>query len=105
MIVYNRKKIEKNASAYNSYFEEIKCTAWEIFWSWGHFVKFFIQCHDANFCVSGLMLMEKAKEIALKLDVKDAFFPAGWLHNFKLRHEISCKMISGEAKDVPQKSV
>ena len=50
------------------------------------------------------MLMEKAKETAFKLDVKDAFFSAGWLHKFKLRHGISCK-IGGGAKDVFQESV
>lgn len=105
-IVYNRKKIEENASACgSSVSKRLRVQAGKFSEVEDILLKFFIQCRAANIPVSGPMLIEKAKEIALKLDVKDAFFSTGWLHKFKARHGISCKMISGEGKDVPQESV
>ena len=61
-------------------------------------MKFFVQFHELSIPVSGPMLMEKAREIALKLNIKDACFSTRLPHKFKMRHRISSQVISRESK-------
>ncbi|KAK7871260.1 hypothetical protein R5R35_007547 [Gryllus longicercus] len=42
-------------------------------------------------------LCEKATEIGLRLDLENVQTSSGWLHKFKLRHEICCKSVCGES--------
>lgn len=105
-IVYDRKKIEDRAAACGS-FASKKLRVQE-----GKFpevedilITFLTQCRASNIPVSGPLLMEKAQEIAVKLNVKGACFSTGWLHKFKMRHGISSQVISGESKDAPDETV
>ena len=47
-------------------------------------MKFFVQCCASCIPVSGTMLKEKTREIALKLNVRDACFSTRLLHKFKM---------------------
>lgn len=105
-IVYGRKKIEDSTAVCGSSsskklriqegkFPEVE----EIL------ITFLSQCRASNIPLNGPLLMEKAQEIAVKLNVKGACFSAGWLHKFKMRHGISSHVISGESKDAPAETV
>lgn len=59
----------------------------------------------SNIPVSVPMLLEKAKEIAMKLNLADCGFTVGWLQKFKARHGITCQFINGETRDFPVDSV
>lgn len=61
-------------------------------------LKFPSQGRATNIPGSGPILMQKGKDISWKLNVGDAGFATEWLH--KLRHGISCQVVSGESKDV-----
>ena len=52
-------------------------------------MKFFVQCHASNIPMSVPILMVKAIEIPLKLNVSDASFSIILLFKFKLRQGIS----------------
>ena len=68
-------------------------------------LQFFNQCRASNIPVSGPMLMEKAKEIAVKLNLVNCDFTTGWLQKFKARHGITCQVVNGESRDAPVESV
>nr|XP_042897002.1 tigger transposable element-derived protein 4-like [Parasteatoda tepidariorum] len=65
-------------------------------------LQFFNQCRASNIPVSGPMLMEKAKEIAIKLNLTDSGFTAGWLQKFKA---MVGQVVNGESRKVPADSV
>ncbi|GBO12743.1 Tigger transposable element-derived protein 6 [Araneus ventricosus] len=69
-------------------------------------LQWFNQCRSVKILISGPLLMEKAQEISKKLNVEcDASFSSGWLHKFKLRHDITGKTVSGESGDVDCETV
>ena len=105
-IVYGRQKIENSAVACgSSALKKLRVQEGKFPEVEDVLITFFRQCRSSNIPVSGPLLMEKAQEIALKLNVKDACFSAGWLHKFKMRHGISSQVVSGESKDVPDETV
>lgn len=55
--------------------------------------------------VSGVLLQQKAKEIALELNVPEFKASNGWLEKFKTRHNLTFANICGESKDVDQQPV
>jgi hypothetical protein len=58
-----------------------------------------------NFPINGPILREKANEIALRLRIDDFKASNGWLHRFKLRHDVGCRVMIGESGSVSQDSV
>jgi len=59
---------------------------------------------EQNLPVDGEMIRLKGHEFALELgvDPADCAFSNGWLERFKVRHNIVCKKVSGEANSVDQ---
>lgn len=51
------------------------------------------------------MLIEKAKKIALKLNVRDPRLSTGCLHKFKMWHGILSQVVSGESKNASAEKV
>ncbi|CAF1258618.1 unnamed protein product [Rotaria sordida] len=62
----------------------------------------FVQQRSKNISISGLILQEKAREIAELLADKMGSFKAssGWFEKFRIRHNISFRVISGESLSV-----
>lgn len=50
--------------------------------------------------LSGPMVMAKAADYALRLNIDDFSASEGWLHRFRDRHDIVFRILSGESKDV-----
>nr|XP_015928523.2 tigger transposable element-derived protein 6-like [Parasteatoda tepidariorum] len=105
-IIHARQKIEEHAKACRSSSSK-KMRVQE-----GKFpemekvlVQFFNPCRASNIPVNGPVLMEKAKEIAMKLNLTDSGFTAGWLQKFKAWNGFTCHVVSGESKIVPADSV
>ena len=65
-------------------------------------LKWFRAARDQNIPVSGPLLIAKGKEFAEKLGNRDFQASAGWLAQFKKRHKITFKVMSGESASVPQ---
>jgi hypothetical protein len=63
-------------------------------------LKWFKQKRSENVPVSGPLLMSKAEELAKLLNDKDSVCTTGWIDRFKLRHNICCGKVSGEARAV-----
>lgn len=106
-IVYKRAKIELNAAKCGplakkrSRIQEGKHRELETL-----LLEFFNQSRASNMPISGPILMEQAKELALKLEIDEEFVASsGWLHKFKKRNGISQKMISGESAAVNDETV
>lgn len=55
--------------------------------------------------VSGVLLKEKAKEIAASLNNNEFKASNGWLEKFKLRHKLTFTAMCGESNDVNQETV
>lgn len=51
------------------------------------------------------MLIEKAKETALKLNARDLRLSTGCLHKFKMWHGILSQVVSGKSKDASAEKV
>ncbi|GBM29606.1 hypothetical protein AVEN_130084-1 [Araneus ventricosus] len=69
-------------------------------------LQWFKQYRSVEIPISGPLLMEKAQEISNKLNVEcDASFSSRWLQKFKLRHDITGKIVSGESGDVDFETV
>ena len=66
---------------------------------------FFDQCRTSNIPMSGPMLIEKVKKIAMKVKLADCSFTSGWLQKFRVLYRISCYAVSGESRDVLADSV
>lgn len=107
-LIYKRQEIEDNASKCGkSGSKKLRVQSGKFSDIDEIVLQFFKQCRAANIPVSGPMLMSKAKEIRDKMQVseEECSFSAGWLHKFKLRHGISCQMLSGDSKSVPLETV
>lgn len=62
--------------------------------------EWFVKARNKSIPISGPLLKAKAKEIAEKIDYNDFRASDGWLHKFRIRHNISFKCISGESASV-----
>jgi len=63
-------------------------------------IKWHRMARDRNVPISGHMLQSKAIELSEELGVADFKCSLGWLTRFKQRHNISYRVICGEAKSV-----
>lgn len=63
-------------------------------------LKWFTVQRNKNIPISGPMLQEKAKKIALELSVPEFQASDGWLDKWKKRHQITFRVVSGEAASV-----
>ncbi|XP_025424407.1 tigger transposable element-derived protein 7-like [Sipha flava] len=63
-------------------------------WNW------FVKARSKNIPISGPMLQEKSKDIAIKLGNTDLKGSNGWLECFRKRHNISWNQVCGESNDV-----
>ena len=59
----------------------------------------FTEVRSINARISGSML-EVAKKIGKEFEIEDFQVSAGWLEKFKLRYEISQKVLCGELNEV-----
>ena len=66
--------------------------------------KWFKQARSLNIPISGPILLTQADQIATELGIDDFVPSNGWLHRFKGRKGISCKVISGESASVTPES-
>ena len=57
----------------------------------------FTQARANDVPISGPLLIEKGEEIAKSLGLTDFKMSHGWIDRFKARHQIKCKVVSGEA--------
>jgi len=59
---------------------------------------------EQNLPVDEEIIKQKGHEFAheLKVDTADCTFSNGWLEHFKLRHNIVCKIVGGEANSEDQ---
>ncbi|KAE9521504.1 hypothetical protein AGLY_018103 [Aphis glycines] len=62
-------------------------------WDW------FVKARSKNILISGLMLQEKSKDIAIKLGNTDFKGSNSWLEYFRKRHNISWNQVCGESND------
>lgn len=60
----------------------------------------FKRARSSNFPISGPILEQKAREIALQMGVENFALSDGWLSRFKKRHGLVFKAISGESAAV-----
>lgn len=58
-----------------------------------------------NLPISGSMVQEKAKEIAIENGDHEFKASNGWLESFKNRHQLTFSAVCGESKDVDQQPV
>lgn len=65
----------------------------------------FTQVVAKNLPVSGAMVQEKAREIAIENGDKDFKASNGWLESFKNRHQLTFSAVCGESKDVNMQPV
>lgn len=65
-------------------------------------IKWFSHARSQNAPISGLVLREKALEIANEFGLKDFSASNGWIERFKERHGLKFKKICGEAASVDQ---
>lgn len=66
-------------------------------------LKWFKQQRSANVPISGPLLKMKATGIGKLLGYQDFVCSAAWIDRFKLRHNITCGKVSGEANSVDRK--
>ena len=63
--------------------------------------KWYCQKRARNFCVTGPMLQEIARNVARHLMQNDDFKAAnGWLTRFKMRYAIGSNMLHGESRSM-----
>lgn len=62
--------------------------------------KWFNQIRGKNVPVSGPTLIERANQLAVELKIENFKASAGWIHRFKLRHNIVQRAVSGESESV-----
>lgn len=67
--------------------------------------EWFVKARNKCIPISGPLLKAKAKEIADKFGYKNFRASDGWLHKFRIRHNISFKSISGESASVNPEDV
>lgn len=53
-----------------------------------------------SIALSGPIIMAKAADFALRLDIEDFVASEGWFHRFRERHNLVFRTLSGEAKEV-----
>lgn len=58
------------------------------------------ETRSQNIPLSGPIVMAKAANFALRLNIDDFKASEGWLHRFRERHEIVFRTVSGEGKEV-----
>lgn len=104
-ILANKKKIideylstqnvDTKKKVRNSKFEAIN----ESTYNW------FTQALSKNLPISGTLIQEKAREIAIENGVFDFKASNGWLESFKNRHKLTFSSVCGESKDVKPEQV
>ena len=62
--------------------------------------RWFSLARSQGFPISGPIMQEKAKQIALLLGVENFQASVGWLQSFKKRHLLSLRTISGESGNI-----
>lgn len=62
--------------------------------------RWFKEMRSINARISGPILQEVAKKFAKEFEIEDFQASAGWLEKFKLRYEISQKILCGESNEV-----
>ena len=65
----------------------------------------FTKARNKNIPLSGPLVKSKAKEIAESLGITSFKASEGWLHKFRIRHNIAFKCISGESASVSEETV
>lgn len=65
----------------------------------------FVQARAKNLPISGLLLQEKAREIAVKNGDEEFKASNGWLESFKNRHKLTFSTVCGDSNDVKQQPV
>lgn len=58
------------------------------------------EMRSADIPLSGPIIMAKAADFALRLNVEDFVASEGWFHRFRDRHNLVFRVLSGEAKEV-----
>lgn len=97
-ILKNRKELEELAVQGGTKRKKIKTSKFEelekVLLQW------FQQARSLHLPVNGVILTEKAKEVAKELKIDDFSGSSGWLDRFKSRHGIIYRQICGEAESV-----
>ncbi|XP_046401531.1 tigger transposable element-derived protein 6-like [Ischnura elegans] len=67
--------------------------------------KWFLQIRSLNIPVTGTLICQKAKQLAVTLGEDGFCASQGWLEKFRTRHNILCKGISGEEMSAPADAI
>jgi hypothetical protein len=68
-------------------------------------LEWFQQMRSDNVPINGPILREKANEIAFRLNIDNFKASNGWLHRYKMRHDVGYRVVSGESGSISQDSV
>lgn len=97
-VLKNRSEIEQNGLVGGSKRQKVKHGKYEeleeVLLAW------FQQARTLSYPLNGSIIIEKAKEIAERLNYTEFCGSTGWLDRFRSRHGIVYRQISGEAESV-----
>ena len=63
-------------------------------------LEWMLNARSSNLCITGVILQQKALEIAEELDISDWTCSSSWISRWKVRHTVSLKQMSEESASV-----